>query len=239
VAFGQLAAMGLGSPGEAAQRTEDEVARLARALPLWFAETFYFSPHYAPMAALGTIGGHYATFSAEWTADNLRQLVDTTPEGLDYVFTGAIRQTAGDFELVLRVWEVKKFRERKQFAARWTPATADAELARLHEQVRLFMEWTPEKAGHPYTPPASPLAWLDLLATSATLFLAEKNVLSKESVPPVDDLLARTATAAAASEVASLAFLALRNRAERLSLAARLPAALARSPLIAQAETIA
>lgn len=238
VAFAQLATAGLGSPDEAARRTEDELARLGRALPLWLAETFYFSPHYTPRAALGVISGRYAVFSAEWTVDNLRQLVDTTEDGLDYIFTGAIRQNAGDFELILRVWEVKKFRERKQFTARWSPASADAELAKLHEQIRLFMEWTPEKTGLAYAPPASPTAWLDLLAASATLFLAEKGVLAKESVPAVDDLLARTATSAATSEVASLAFLALRNRAERLSLAARLPAVLASSPLIAQAEEI-
>ena len=238
IAFTQLATLGLGSPEAAAKQTDTELARLSRGLPLWFTETFYFSPHYAPRTAIGVIDGRFAVFPTEWTTDNLHQLVDTTEEGLDYILTGAIREQAGDFEVVLRLWEVKKFRERKQFTARWTPATADTELARLHEQVRTFMEWSPEKSGLPYAPPASARTWIETLATGAALFLAEKGALAKYNVAPFDAALAPAAAAATTGEAASLAFLTLRNRAERLSLAARLDAALQDSPLIAQARQI-
>lgn len=238
VAFAQLATPGIPNLEQIAERPEDEIGRLSRALPLWFAETFYFSPHYSPLAAIGLLGRHYALFGAEWTSENLRQLVDSTEGGLDYVFTGAIRQQAGDYELVLRVWEVKKFRERKQFTARWTPATADVELAKLHEQVRLFMEWSAEKTGVPYVAPVSPRAWLDTLGASLTLFLGEKNLLPKEQIAAVDEVLARTGDAASGNEIASLAFLTLRNRSERLGVASRIDAALASSPLIARAQDV-
>jgi hypothetical protein len=238
VAFAQLSILGVPDPAEAAKRPEDELGRLSRALPLWFAETFYFSPHYAPIAAVGLLGKHYALFGVEWTTGNLQQLVDSTQGGLDYVFTGAIRQVSDDWELILRVWEVKKFRERKRFTARWAPATADVELAKLHEQIRLFMEWTPEKTGLAYTPPVSPRAWLDTLGASLTLFLGEKNLLPREQLPPMDDVLARAGDAAVGNESASLAFLTLRNRSDKLGVAARLEAALANSPLIADAQRL-
>lgn len=236
IAFAQLAVLGVPEILEVAKRPEDELGRLSRALPLWLAETFYFSPHYAPIAAVGLLGQHYALFGTEWTKENLQQLIRTTAEGLDYVFTGALKRTGDTTELLVRVWEVKKLRERKQFTAKWTAATADAELAKLHEQVRLFMEWTADQSGLSYAAPASAQTWLDTLGASLSLFLAEKNLLPKEQLAPVEDVLARAAAAAATSEAASLAFLTLRNRAERLSLAARLDAALAGSALIAQAE---
>lgn len=236
IAFAQLALLGVPDLMEAAKKPEDELGRLTRALPLWLAETFYFSPHYAPIAAVGLLGQHYALFGVEWTRENLNQLISTTTEGLDYVVTGALRRTGDTTEVLLRVWEVKKLRERKQFTAKWTAATAEAELAKLHEQVRLFMEWSAEKSGLPYAGPASAQTWLDTLGASLSLFLAEKNLLPKEQLAPVDEVLARAAAAAPTGEAASLAFLTLRNRAERLSLAARLETALAASPLIAQAE---
>lgn len=236
IAFAQLALLGVPDLMEVAKRPEDDLGRLTRALPLWLAETFYFSPHYAPIAAVGLLGPHYALFGTEWTRENLQQLISTTTEGLDYVLTGALKRTGDTTEVLLRVWEVKKLRERKQFTAKWTAATADAELAKLQEQVRLFMEWSPDSSGLPYAAPASPQTWLDTLGASLSLFLAEKNLLPKEQLAPVDDVLARAAAAASTGEAASLAFLTLRNRAERLSLAARLDAALAGSPLIAQAE---
>ncbi|HWA87314.1 MAG TPA: hypothetical protein VG710_13885 [Opitutus sp.] len=236
VAFAQLALPGVPELSELAKKPEEELGRFSRALPLWLAETFYFSPHYAPRAVLGLLDGHYALFPMEWTTENLRQLVETTEEGLDYIFTGALRRVSDDHELLLRVWDVRKFRERKQFSARWAPATADVELAKLHEQIRLFMEWTPDRGGLAYAPPASPQAWLEMLGTSASLFLAEKGLVPPGLIPPVDNVLARTAAAAATSEAASLAFLTLRNRAEKLQLGARLAAALASSPLIAQAQ---
>jgi hypothetical protein len=236
IAFAQLALLGVPEIMEVAKRPEDDLGRLTRALPLWLAETFYFSPHYAPIAAVGLLGQHYALFGVEWTRENINQLITTTTEGLDYVFTGALKRTGDTTEVLLRVWEVKKLRERKQFTAKWTAATAEAELTKLHEQVRLFMEWSAEKSGLPYAAPASAQTWLDTLGASLSLFLAEKNLLPKEQLAPVDAVLARAAAAASTGEAASLAFLTLRNRAERLSLAARLEAALSTSPLIAQAE---
>ncbi|ACB74126.1 hypothetical protein [Opitutus terrae] len=236
VAFAQLSLLGIPDPLARAKQPEDELGRLSRALPLWFAETFYFSPHYTPIAAVGLLGEHYALFGAEWTKENLQQLISTTKEGLDYVFTGALRQTGDAYELLLRVWEVKKLRERKQFSARWTRDTADAELAKLHEQVRLFMEWTAEKTGLAYAAPASPAVWLDTLGASLSTFLAEKKLLPNEQLADLEAILSRAAIAANTSESASLAFLTLRNRTERLALAARLDAVLASSPLIAQAQ---
>ena len=41
------------NPGEAMEKPEDELVRLARGLPLWLAETFYFASAYAPIAAVG------------------------------------------------------------------------------------------------------------------------------------------------------------------------------------------
>lgn len=238
IGFAQLAVLGVPDLLDVAKRPEEEIGRLSRALPLWFAETFYFSPHYAPIGAVGLVGGHYALFGSEWNTENIRQLVDSTAGGLDYLFTGAIRKTGDDYEVILRVWEIKKMRERKQLTARWNAATADAELAKLHEQVRLFMEWSPEKRGLTYVAPVSPRAWLEVLGASVSLFLHEKNLLPKEQLAPTEPDLAAAAAAAPAGEAASLAFIALRNRAEKLSLAARLDAALAQSPLIAQAAQV-
>jgi hypothetical protein len=238
VAFAQLAIIGVPDALEAAKKAEDELGRLSRALPLWFAETFYFSPHYSPIAAVALQGSHYALFGAEWTMENLRQLVESVQGGLDYVFTGALRQVAGDYELILRVWEVKKLRERKQFTARWAPATADVELAKLHEQIRLFMEWTGDKNGLQYVGPSSPRNWLDTLGASVSLFLADKNLLHKEQLTSTEEILARAAAAATTNEAASLAYITLRNRAERLGLATQLDAVLSTSPLIAQAKQI-
>lgn len=247
VAFAQLALPGAYSDVLAAQaRPEDELGRLSRALPLWFAETFYFSPHYSPIAAVGVFqpagGGakQPVIFGAEWTTDNLRQLCDSpNGEGLDYVFTGALRQQAGDYELLLRVWEVKKFRERKQFMVRWTPATADTELAKLHEQLRLFMEWTPEKTGLPYAAPASPRVWLDTLGAALGLFLAEKEILPKEILPPLAPTFNELAPHAMSTASASLAWLTTLHRAKALGLApAMSDVMLSPNPLVAEARGV-
>ena len=227
IAFAQLALPGVYPDVLAAQaRPEDELGRLSRALPLWFAESFYFSPHYAPIAAVGVFqpagGGakQPVIFESEWTTDNLRQLVDSpNGEGLDYVVTGALQHKAGDFELILRIWEIKKFRERKQFIVRWTPATAEAELAKLHEQLRLFMEWTPEKAGVPYAAPGSPRVWLDTLGAALGLFLAEKTLLPKEILPPLEPTFNGFAPHAMGNAHASLAWLTTLHRAKALGLA--------------------
>lgn len=243
IAFAQLAVLGIKDVNEAMKRPEDELGRLSRALPLWLAETFSFSTLYAPIAALAVMAhpdgaNHHMIFSAEWSTENLRQLVDSTSEGLDYVFTGALRQQAGDYELVLRVWEVKKFRERKSFLARWTPASADAELAKLHEQVRLFMEWAPAQTDFAYAPPARPRAWLDVLGASAGLFLAEKKLLPVDQLSPVADALAAAAGQTADSEAASLAWLTLRLRAAGLDVAAPDQPALVDSPLVDEAREL-
>lgn len=241
VGFAQLALPSLPEIEALAVKPEEELGRLSRALPLWLAETFYFSPHYAPYAALGVMGqpgqpGHHALMPTEWTADNVRQLVDTTQGGLDYVFTGALRQNSGDYELLLRVWEVKKFRERKQFAARWTPATADAELTKLHEQIRAFMEWSADNTAAAYAPPVQPRAWLEVLGASATLFLAGKNLLAPNQLPDLAPTLQTAASQAATGEIPSLACLTLVARAQGLGLHAETPSALFDSPLVAQAQ---
>ena len=244
IAFAQLALPGRTDLADAMKNPADELARLSCALPLWFAETFYFSPSYAPIAAVGILnppGGapaHLVLFGAEWSTDNLRQLVDTSSEGLDYIVTGALRATAGDYELLLRVWEVKSLRERKTLSARWTPATADAALTQLHAEVRGFMEWSPASAALAYTPPARPRAWLDTLGASLGLFLVEKNILPAEQLVPPAESLAHAAQHAASGEAASLAFLTLRTRAAKHGAAAPANVALARSPLVIEAQKL-
>ncbi len=238
VAFGQLALLNTPDFETRTKQPEDAIARLTRGIPLWLAETLYFSPHYAPIAALGMVAkDHYAIFPSEWTADNIRQLVDTATDGLDYVFTGALKHLNDDFELTLRVWEVKKFRERKQFTARWTPATADAELTKLHETIRLFMEWQAYPGGPAYTPPTNPLAWCDTLGASASVFLADKGVLPASQVASPAETFASVAARAATSEKDTLAWLTLRDRASRIGLSDTIPAStgLVETPLTLQA----
>jgi hypothetical protein len=220
VAFTQLALPAITDLADLTQWPENALGRLTRTLPLWLAETFYFSPHYSPIAAIGVMNQrHYALFGPEWTTDNLRQLVDTTEGGLDYIFSGALRQTEGEFELLLRVWEVKKFRERKVFAVRWNAATADAELSQLHEQVRGFMEWSPETTGITYAPPTRPSVWLDTLGASLSLFLGGKGLLPKEQLALPATLIDAAAEQAVTTEAASLAWLNLRRAAAQLGLA--------------------
>lgn len=242
IAFAQLAQIGAAMDEKTMRAPEDELGRLSRAIPLWFAETFYFSAAYAPAAAIGYRSGaggpadnHAAVFNAEWSIGNLRQLVETAGEGFDYIMTGALRATAGDYEIVLRVWEVSSFRERKLFTARWTPATADAALSRLHAEVRAYMEWSPSSAAFAYVVPAQPRAWLETLGASAGLFLAEKNILPSSCLRPAAEDLAAAAARAAQGEAASLAFLTLQARAVKLGLVALSEASLARSPVVQEA----
>lgn len=188
VAFAQCALPGIKNAEELAAQAEDIMGRLTRGLPLWFAETFTFGAGYVPIAAVGTSNQKkYAVFAAEWTAENIRQLIESSKEGIDYVVTGALKNRNDDFELIMRIWEVKKFRELKQFSTRWTPATADESLRLFHEQLRLYMEWTalPEGNGLAYAAPAAPYAYVQALGASCTLFLGEKGVLAPEQMNPV------------------------------------------------------
>jgi hypothetical protein len=219
VAFGQIALVGVSDLEARMVRPEDAAGRFSRGLPLWLHEMMYFCPNYIPVAAVGLAhGAHLALFPSEWTAQNIRQLVDTSPEGLDYVFTGAFQEKAGDSHLVLRLWEVKKFRERKVFEARWTPATADAELAALAERIRLFMEWRPHPANEALVPtvPSSPSAWIQALGTSLSTFLAGKTVLPADHAPVPPEVVEGLARITAGCEQASIAWLTLRARARAL-----------------------
>lgn len=245
IAFAQLALPGHTEAADTKKQPEDELGRLSRAIPLWLAETFYFSPNYAPAAAIAVMTppnapSHYVAFGAEWTTENLRQLVETSGDGLDYIFTGALKSSSGDYELVLRVWEVKTFRERKVFNARWTPATEDSALAQLHAQVRGYMEWSPSSAAFAYTVPTQARAWLETLGASLGLFVVEKSILPADLLRPVPEDLAHAGRHAAANEAASFAWITLQGRAARLGLTAPAsPPPLARSPLVAQAAKLA
>ena len=246
VAFAQLALPGYPDLAAAMKKPEDELGRLSRALPLWLAEAFYFSPSYAPVAAIAVMHpadgapAHPVIFGAEWTTENLRQLVDTSDGGVDFIVTGALRANAGDYEALLRVWDVKTFRERKTFNARWTPATADEALARLHADVRAFMEWSPASAAFAYVPPAKPRAWLDTLGASLGLFLAEKAVLPLAALAPSAEAFAHAARHAGTGEAASFAFLTTRARLAKLDPSVDLAGevALTRSPLVNEAKKI-
>ena len=242
VAFAQLSLPEAPDWFKKMSQPEDDLARLSRGLPLWLSETMYFCPNYAPIAAIGMSGKeHYGLFASEWTTDNIRQLVDTSDGGLDYVFTGALRNRNGDYDLVLRLWEVKKLRERKTFHLHWTPATANAELTALLEGIRAFMEFTPYPAGTGITyAPANLFAWCDTLGAALSFFLAEKAVLPKEQIAAPAETLARIAARAASSELASLAWLALRDRAPKLDVTSAIPpeAKLAETPLVLEAKRV-
>jgi hypothetical protein len=247
VAFAQLSLPdAYTDPVAAAKLPEDEIGRLSRAIPLWFAETFYFSPNYTALAALGCLhepngSRHPAIFSTDWTVDNLRKLVESTAGGLDYIFTGSLQRETAEFVLNLRVWEVKKMRERKQFTLRWTPAAADAELLKLHEFIRGFMEWSPYPDGTavPYAAPASPTAWLDALSALLGLFLVEKNLQPREQLPALGPVFDAFAPHAFSPPASSLAWLALRMKASALGLQPALSEVLlSRHPAVTQARTL-
>ena len=245
LAFAQLALPGYPDLAAAMKRPEDELGRLSRAIPLWFAEAFYFSAAYAPIAAVAIMNppdgspAHPMLFPAEWTTDNLRQLTDTAGEGLDYIVTGALRATSGDYEILLRIWEVKNFRERKTFTARWTPATADESLAKLSAELRAYLEWSPASAAFAFSPTTKPRAWLDTLGASLGLFLAEKNILPAAILPAPAHAVAHAAQHAASGEAASFAYLTTRARTAALDPAALgADAPLARSPLVNEAKKL-
>jgi hypothetical protein len=243
VIFAQLALPGLTNMMELLQQPEEELGRLSRAIPLWLSETLFYSPAYSPLLALGLLEvpnhpNNYAIFPAEWTIDNVRQMLENNKEDIDFVVTGALRRKNDDYELNLRLWEVKKFRERKQFTARWTPATRDAELAKLGESIRLFMEYAPYPAGQGLSYPISdaPSAWIDTLGASLSLFLGDKGLLTEPMLVSAAHDLACASAQAGQSEVASLAWITLRDRALKLGLVTDVPTpALFESPLVRKA----
>ena len=154
-------------------------------------------------------------FADEWREEGIRKLAETTDGSLDYVVTGAIQRRDDVLDLVVRVWEVARMKERKQFTASWAPGAADADLVRLHAQIRSFMEWSayPDGRGIPYVAPATPQAWLDGLGASLGLFLLEKKLIPRPSIPPLDGIVNSLSLQAADFPAASLAWLTLRSRA--------------------------
>lgn len=207
VAFAQLVVPGMADVMQVSAQPEDEQGRLSRAIPLWLAETFAFSAGYAAATAVALKGKlHYALLPVEWSAENVRQLSETSEGGLDYVVTGALRNRSGDYELSLRLWEVKKFRELKSFSARWTPSSADEALRQLQEQLRGYMEWSALPIGHglAYAPPTAPLAKLHALGASLSLFLGEKEMLPTAQLPQGSAALLRAAQAMPADGRAQL-----------------------------------
>jgi len=182
VAFAQLTMPGTPGVMELATKPEDENGRLSRAFSLWMAETFFYSAGYEAIAAIGLMGQeHYALFPTEWTAENLRQLNETSgAKGLDYIVSGWMRVHNADYEVGVRIWEIKKFRELKSFSVRFAPSTANESLSKIHEQLRGYMEWTafPEGNGLSYQPPADSVSYLQALGASVSLFLGGKGLLA-------------------------------------------------------------
>jgi hypothetical protein len=242
VAFGQLAVLGLKDFVAVMKQPEDELGRLSRGIPLWLSETLFFSTNYSSSAAVATMRReHYGLFNTEWAPEHIRQLVESTEGGIDFVFTGALQQKHADYELVLRLWEVKKFRERKVFLVRWTPATADQALAEFYAQLRTFMEFMPYPAGQGigYIPPAKLRDYIEALGAGLTLFLGEKQVLPPAQLAVPADVAAHVNAAAAESEIASLLALGLHARAQRLGVADPLqPPTLAATPVVEQARQL-
>lgn len=220
VAFAQCALLGVADAPTRAAQPEDSLARLSRGLPLWFAETFAASAGYEPIAAIGTSDRrHYAIFPGEWAAENVRQLNDSVEGGIDYVVTGALRNRNDDYELSLRIWEVKKYRELKVFTTKWTPSDADAELKKFHELIRGYMEWKPAGSGLAYAAPAAPMAYVQGLGAAQTMFLGEKGILAPEQVVGCTDVLLAAARANPDDARAQLALVAaiLRLKAQGIS----------------------
>ncbi len=210
LAFAQCALPGTENTDAIAARPEDDLGRLTRAIPLWLADAFSFSAGYHAVAAVGSVAQHYALFPLEWVGENIRQLNESSDSGLDYVVTGALRNRNDDFELVLRIWEVKKFRELKVFNARWTPSTADADLKKLFDQLSAYMEWKAMPAGRGlvYTAPAAPLSYAMGLGASLSHFLGEKDVLAPDQVPADLSALLQSARANPDLPAAQLALVA-------------------------------
>lgn len=227
IAFAQLATTGLPNLRERLDRPEDDLGRFSRGLPLWLAETMYFSANCTPMTVLGSRNqSRHVLFPHAWTHANIRQIVDTSEDGLDFVVTGTIAGGAGDYWTVsIQLWDVARSCERKTWSLGFSPDAADRALTEFHTHFRLFMEWVayPAGSGLIYTPPSRPAPWIRTLGISASVFLAEKNALDPAQAvlsPALIDLVAENAVT---SESASLAWLSLAAGARRLGLVDDVP----------------
>ncbi len=134
IAFTQLAVPGLPDFADLVQKPENDLGRLSRALAAVVGGDVLFFP--ALRAARGRGDLQPKALCAVWGGMDDREyraaLADTTEGGLDFMFSRVRSATvAGDvpphFELLLRVWEVKKMKERKLFTVRWNAANADSE----------------------------------------------------------------------------------------------------------------
>ena len=211
VAFAQCSMLNSEEAAALAAQPEHPLCRFSRGLPLWLAETFHFSAGYDPVAALGTLGTkRYAFFPVEWVPENIRQLNESMEGGFEYIVTTALRFRHADYELALRIWEVKKFRQVKLLSWRWSPSTMDEVLAQMQQQVRTYMEWSalPAGEGLAYAAPAAPQHYIQSLAGALTLFLGEKQVLSPDQPPPDTSLMLQGANANPADARAQLALVA-------------------------------
>ena len=214
VAFAQIALPDHDNTDELSQAPEEALGRFCRGLPMWLSESLYFSPQYNSLGVVGILEQKsYMMFPVVWTADNIRQLIETSGFQIDYVVTGDLREQDGDYQLGLHLWEIKGFRERKNFQVQWTPATADTVLGDLHEHLRLFFECR-EGPGLPYQSPNSATAWINTLSASLTTFLGDKNVLPPEQIVDLPSPLIDPHS----GDAAALARLTLEDHAKRAGL---------------------
>ncbi len=241
IAFTQLATPGVSDQQTAHPvRTEDDLGKLARGLPLWLAETLYFSNNYTPLTIIGSVGGtRHTLLTKQWMPQDIHQLVKTAQDGLDYVVTGTLTRTGGEHKLSLDVWDVPKFRNRKSFSSQWTAATADTALSTLHEHFRLFMEWTAHLDGDglTYKTPARPTVWIETLDASLALFLADKASFDRDQLALPSSVFDLAAEQAFSGETASVAWLTLQDRALRLGkLGAPVPVQVSGTALVKAAQ---
>ena len=221
IAFAQLA-----TPG-AAHREADNLGLLARGLPLWLAETMYFSKNYTAVALIGSREGkRLAPIDLPWSQQAVHQLAKAAQEAPDFVVPGSLTRIGEGHGLSLDVWDLPKSRHRRQFSAQWTPGTADTALVTLQEHFRLFMEWTPndETDGLAYKSPGRPSLWIETLDASLSLSLAEKAGFDRDAFALPSSVFDLAAEQAFSGEAASLAWLTLQDRSIRLGkLAAPVP----------------
>lgn len=202
------------------KRTEDELCKLTKVIPLWLSEGFSGCINYASITAVAFMEYPDATrcpmiFDTDWSTEQLRQLNETNSDHIDYAVTGTLKQRGEDYELNIKVWEIKKYRERKQFVARWNPASADVELERLRQTLCAYMECSP--VGLTLTATTKISSWLDSLGASLNLFLAEKKLLPLELLPSLERLGKDVALLTQESEAASLAWITFEKRCKQLS----------------------